>query len=201
MTLIGRSRSAAVSLTCAAVCVSSAIFTTATAGADPAPPPPAPAVPAASATPDAAQFGPGPHNITYRARVDGVSRGTLVTYRINDTQLNSATPTLVPGESFESTAVLNDPKNAGMQVSIQWPYSASLHCEIKVDDEVIAQADQFVGPRLTPQHNDPGYGVLSCGSVTDFVPNQQYTTDLSGAPAAAAAVAPAPAAPAAPPAR
>jgi hypothetical protein len=197
MSLTGRSRLAAVSLTCTAVCMTTAVFAAAAAGADPTPPPP-PAPPAAGETPPAAgdastQFSPGPHNVTYRARVDGVSRGTLVTYRITDTQLNSATPTLIPGESFESTAVLNDPKDAGMQVSIQWPYSASLHCEILVDDQTVAEADQFVGPRLTPQHQDPGYGVLSCGQVADFVPGQQYDTELSGGPAPAA---PTPGAPA-----
>jgi hypothetical protein len=193
MRLTGRGQLAAVSLTCSAMYM--ALFATATAGADPAPPPP-PAPPAAGDAPP--QFSPGPHNVTYRARVDGVSRGTLVTYRITDTQLNSATPTLVPGEAFESTAVLEDPKNAGMQVSIQWPYSASLHCEILVDDQTIAAADQFVGPRLTPQHEDPGYGVLSCGQVADFVPGQQYDTELPagsapGAPAPSAAAPPAPA--------
>lgn len=73
-----------------------------------------------------------------------MSRGTLITYRLTDTQLNSATPSLLPGESFEASAVLNNAANAGMQVSIQWPYSASLHCEILVDDEIVAQADQFV---------------------------------------------------------
>jgi hypothetical protein len=148
------------------------------AGADPAPPP----ATAAGDTPtnSTPQFGPGPHNVTYRARIDGVSRGTVVTYRITDAQLNSATPSLLPGEVFESTAVITDPRNAGMQVSIQWPYSASMHCEILVDDQMVAQADQFVAPRLTPQHDDPGYGVLSCGSVTDFVPGQQYDTELPG---------------------
>jgi len=69
---------------------------------------------------------------------------------------------------FEVTGVVSDAKKAGMQVSIQWPYSASLHCEILANDQIIAQADQFVAPRLTPQRNDPGYGVLSCGTVTNF---------------------------------
>jgi hypothetical protein len=55
-----------------------------------------------------------------------------------------------------------------MQISIRWPYSASLHCEIQVNDQITAQVDQFVAPRLLPQENDPGYGVLSCGSVTLF---------------------------------
>ena len=74
------------------------------------------------------------HNITYRARVDGVARGALITYKINDTQVQSADPTMLPGRIFEAQAVLSDPKLAGMQVSIQWPYSANLHCEILVDD-------------------------------------------------------------------
>lgn len=171
-------RLAVVSLASAAICMP--LFTAASAGADPAPPSP---VTDAPTGPDTPQFAPGPHNVTYRARVDGVSRGTMVTYRITDTSMNSANPTLIPGESFESTAVLDDPKKAGMQVSIQWPYSASLHCEILVDDQVVAQADQFVGPRLTPQHQDPGYGVLSCGQVSDFVPGQQYDTQISSGPA------------------
>ena len=42
-----------------------------------------------------------------------------------------------------------------MQVSIQWPYSANLHCEILVDDAIVAQADQFIAPRLTPDKDDP----------------------------------------------
>ncbi len=183
---------AAASLACAtAVATSTSLLFAATAAADPAPPaPPAPAVPAA----DTAPHNPGPHNVTYRARIDGVSRGTLITYRLTDAQLNSATPSLLPGEMFEASAVLNDSANAGMQVSIQWPYSASLHCEILVDDEIVAQADQFVAPRLTPQRQDPGYGVLSCGSVTDFDPSQQYSAEPPGTPATPAA----PGAPAAP---
>ncbi|GCB01585.1 hypothetical protein [Mycolicibacterium sp. NCC-Tsukiji] len=186
MTSIGRGRLAAASLACAtAVATSASLFLATTAAADPAPPaPPAPpAVPAGDSAPPSA----GPHNVTYRARIDGVSRGTLITYRTTDTQLNSATPSLLPGESFEASAVLNNAANAGMQVSIQWPYSASLHCEILVDDEIVAQADQFVAPRLTPQRQDPGYGVLSCGSVTDFDPSQQYSAELPGTPATPAA--------------
>jgi hypothetical protein len=120
-------------------------------------------------TPDGQpQFGEGPHNVVYRARVDGVSRGASITYKLSDVEFNTADPTMVPGRMFEATGVVSDPHNAGMQVSIQWPYSASLHCEILVDDQIISQADQFVAPRLTPQRNDPGYGVLSCGTVTNF---------------------------------
>jgi hypothetical protein len=113
-------------------------------------------------------LGPGPYNVVYRARVDGVSRGATISYAIADDQVNTAGPTMVPGRTFETTGVVTQTQKAGMQVTIQWPYSASLHCEILVNDQIIAEADQFVAPRLTPQHNDPGYGVLSCGSVTNF---------------------------------
>ncbi len=125
----------------------------------------APAPPPESGLPD---LGPGPYNVTYRARVSGVSRGATISYKISDVEVNTANPTMVPGRTFEATGVVDHADLAGMQVSIQWPYSASLHCEILVNDQIIAQADQFVAPRLTPQHQDPGYGVLSCGSVTNF---------------------------------
>jgi hypothetical protein len=104
------------------------------------------------------------HNVTYRARVDGLARGALITYKLNDTQVQSANPTMLPGRTFEANAVLGNPQDAGMQVSIQWPYSANLHCEILVDDATVAQADQFISPRLTPASDDPLYGVLTCGA-------------------------------------
>ena len=104
------------------------------------------------------------HNVTYRARVDGLARGALITYRISDSQVNSADPAMLPGRTFEATAVLSDPAEAGMRISIQWPYSANLHCEILVDDQLIAQADQFIGPKLTPARDDPDYGAMNCGA-------------------------------------
>ncbi len=104
------------------------------------------------------------HNVTYRARVDGLARGALITYKINDTQVTSADPAMLPGRIFEANAVLADPALAGMQVSIQWPYSANLHCEILVDDATVAQADTFIAPRLTPARDDPDYGALECGA-------------------------------------
>lgn len=104
------------------------------------------------------------HNVTYRARVDGIARGALITYKINDTQVSSADPTMLPGRTFEANAVLTDPTLAGMQISIQWPYSANLHCEILVDDALVAQADTFIAPRLTPARDDPDYGALECGA-------------------------------------
>ncbi len=178
-----------------AVLAAGAALTTPPAQADPATPPPAPAeatppVPG-EATP---QVGPGPHNVVYRARVDGVARGASITYKLSDTDFNTADPTMVPGRTFEATGVVSDPQQAGMQVSIQWPYSASLHCEILVDDQIVAQADQFVAPRFTPQRNDPGYGVLSCGSVTNFPTGNTQPVDAP-APVPVVPAAPAPTAP------
>jgi hypothetical protein len=157
----------------ATVLLVSAQLLPAIAQADPAVPPGPDATEQSADTPppspDAApDLGPGPYNVVYRARVDGVSRGATISYAMADDQVNTANPTMVPGRTFEATGVVTQTQKAGMQVSIQWPYSASLHCEILVNDQIIAEADQFVAPRLTPQHNDPGYGVLSCGTVTNF---------------------------------
>ena len=44
------------------------------------------------------------HNVTYRARVDGVARGALITYKINDTQVQSADPTMLPGRMVRRIA-------------------------------------------------------------------------------------------------
>jgi hypothetical protein len=136
-------------------------------------------------------LGPGPYNVVYRARIDGVSRGATVSYAFADDQVNTANPTMVPGRVFEATGVVSQPQKAGMQVSIQWPYSASLHCEILANDHILAQADQFVAPRLTPQRNDPGYGVLSCGTVTNFPTGNTAPVDepapVDGPPPPAAA--------------
>jgi hypothetical protein len=113
---------------------------------------------------------PVQHNVTYRARVDGLSRGAEIYYRISDAQANSANPVMLPGRTFEATGVLTDPKLAGMRISIQWPYSANLTCEILVDDQVVTQASQFISPRLTPVRNDPDYGAMNCGTPMDNLP-------------------------------
>lgn len=104
------------------------------------------------------------HNVIYRARADGTSRGAVVAYRMDDQNVNSAQPTLLPGQTFEVNAVLDDPKLAGMEISIEYPYGSNLHCEILVDDQVVAKADQFVAPRLFRPKDDPMYGVLQCGA-------------------------------------
>ncbi|MGV0603914.1 hypothetical protein [Mycolicibacterium sp. XJ1904] len=104
------------------------------------------------------------HNVIYRARADGTSRGAVVAYKMDDQNVNSAQPTLLPGQTFEVNAVLADPQLAGMEISIEWPYGSNLHCEIIVDDQVVAKADQFIAPRLLRPKDDPMYGVLQCGA-------------------------------------
>ena len=102
------------------------------------------------------------HNITYRARIDGVAPGSQATFVIHSGQTNSAPLSAMPGQVFEANEVLSDPGQAGMRVALHWPYSANVHCEVDVDDHVAAQADQM----LSPKHGDsaPGNGVLACGA-------------------------------------
>jgi hypothetical protein len=102
------------------------------------------------------------HNITYRARVDGVAPGSQATFVINVNQTNTAPLSSLPGNAFEANTVLADPNQAGMQVSVRWPYAANVHCEIDVDDRVAIQVDHFVQP--APGSTDPMNGVLPCGA-------------------------------------
>jgi hypothetical protein len=130
-------------------------------------PAPALADPASAPQVDQQQPAPDPdllHNVIYRARADGTSRGAVVAYKIDDVNVNSEQPTLLPGRTFEVNTVLNDPKLAGMEVSIEWPYGSNLHCEILVDDQIVAQADQFIAPRFFRVKDDPLYGTLQCGA-------------------------------------
>jgi hypothetical protein len=130
------------------------------------------------------------HNVTYKARADGTSRGAVVAYKIDDSNVNSDQPTLLPGSTFEVNTVLANPKLAGMEVSIQWPYGSNLHCEILVDDEIVAQADQFIAPRLFRVKDDPLYGVLQCGAPLGTPVAGEVATSTE--PAAPPAVAPPP---------
>jgi hypothetical protein len=167
------------------------------AWADPEPPV-TPDVPAT--TEPVAATEPAPQqlrNITYRARIDGVARGALITYKINDTQVQTADPTMLPGRVFEAQTVLSDANLAGMQVSIQWPYGANLHCEILVDDATVVAADQFIRPRLTRAEEDPDYGKLLCGAplINPIGYSPVTPADTGAAPAVAPpapVVAPAP---------
>jgi hypothetical protein len=162
--------------------VVNAQLTAATALADPEPAPPTP-VPSDEANNTANNTGDPNllHNITYRARADGTSRGAVVAYKIDDNNINSDQPNLLPGMTFEVNTVLHDPKKAGMEVSIQWPYGSNLHCEILSDDQIVAQADQFIAPRLFRPKDDPLYGTLQCGAPLDTA-----TSNAVPAPAPAA---------------
>lgn len=102
------------------------------------------------------------HNVVYRARIDGVSRGATVVYSAENKQVLTANPTMVPGRIFEVNTVLPESDVASVKVSVRWPYSANLHCEILIDDQIAAQADDFIAPRFLPQENDPDYGALRC---------------------------------------
>jgi hypothetical protein len=110
----------------------------------------------------------------------------VVAYKIDDANVNSEQPTLLPGSTFEVNTVLADPQKAGMEISIQWPYGSNLHCEILVDDQIVAQADQFIAPRLLRPKDDPLYGVLQCGAPLDAsTPGQAATgTDPNAVPPA-----------------
>jgi hypothetical protein len=111
------------------------------------------------------------HNIVYRARVDGVSRGTSITYAADGDQTQTANPTMVPGRIFEANTVLAASKQANMRVSIEWPYSANLTCEILVDDALVAKAEDFIAPRVVPVKDDPDYGALTCEAPVAGIPN------------------------------
>src|SRR6201987_5262824 len=103
------------------------------------------------------------HNVTYRARIDGVTTGSQATFVVNSGQTNSTGLSSMPGNVFEANTVLPDPQQAGMQILLHWPYSANVHCEIDVDDNVFTQADQFVRP--APGNTGPMNGVLQCGAT------------------------------------
>lgn len=111
------------------------------------------------------------HNIIYRARIDGVSRGATITYTAQGNRIQSADPTMVPGRVFEVNTVLAESSTARMRVAIEWPYSANLHCEVLVDDQIAAQADDFIGPTVLPQRDDPDYGALVCEAPVSGVAN------------------------------
>jgi len=172
----------------AAVIGAGAQLMPAAALADPEPPPPGPQTEIQPA-PGEIQPAPGDglkHNVTYRARADGTSRGAVVAYKQDDQNVNSETPTLLPGQTFEVNTVLDDPKQAGMEISIQWPYGSNLHCEILADDQIIAQADQFIAPRLFHPKDDPLYGVLQCGAPLDIPVAGEHATPQPAAPPAEA---------------
>jgi hypothetical protein len=102
------------------------------------------------------------HNITYRARIDGVTTGSQATFVINGGQTNTAGLSSMPGNVFEANTVLPDPQQAGMRIVVRFPYAANVHCEIDVDDNVFVQSDQMVRP--VAGNADPTNGALQCGA-------------------------------------
>lgn len=174
-------RAGAAAFSAALLCAVQLIPAVATADPEPAPPLPPPTQVTDPAAPGLL------HNVTYKARADGTSRGAVVAYKADDHNVNSEQPTLLPGQTFEVNTVMSDPKLAGMELSIQWPYGSNLHCEILVDDQTVAQADQFIAPRVFRVKDDPLYGTLQCGAPLDIPAAGQLP------PAAVAAAVPEPA--------
>lgn len=102
------------------------------------------------------------HNITYRARIDALTTGSQATFVITGGQTNTTNLPSMPGKVFEANTVLPDPQQAGLRIVLHFPYSANVHCEIDVDDNVFTQADQLVKP--APGDADPNSGALACGA-------------------------------------
>jgi hypothetical protein len=102
------------------------------------------------------------HNITYRARIDALTTGSQATFVINGGQTSTTGLPSMPGNVFEANTVLGDPQQAGLRIVLHFPYSANVHCEIDVDDNVFTQVDQMVRP--APGSADPMNGALQCGA-------------------------------------
>ena len=105
------------------------------------------------------------HNITYRARIDALTTGSQAIFVTGAGRTSTSNLPSMPGNAFEANAVLPDPQQAGMQILLHWPYSANVHCEIDVDDNVFIQVDRLVTP--APSGGDPMSGMLQCGATPD----------------------------------
>lgn len=102
------------------------------------------------------------HNVTYIARIDGVTTGSQAAFVTAGGQTNTAGLSPMPGNVFEADTVLADPQQAGMQILLRWPYSANVHCEIDVDGISAVKVDRFIN--TWAKSNDPLSGVLQCGA-------------------------------------
>ena len=91
-----------------------------------------------------------------------MTTGSQASFVINGGQTSSTGLSSMPGNVFEANTVLPDPQQAGMRIMLHWPYSANVHCEIDVDDNVFTQTDQMVRP--APGNGDPLSGALQCGA-------------------------------------
>ncbi len=102
------------------------------------------------------------HNVTYIARVDAWTSGSVVTFMRNDYQTASADLDGF-GAPFQANAVLADPTKAGMVIRLRWPAAANVHCEIHVDDTVAVKSDRFV--TTWADSSDPRNGAMLCGAL------------------------------------
>ncbi|MEB3024091.1 hypothetical protein [[Mycobacterium] crassicus] len=102
------------------------------------------------------------HNVTYIARVDAWTTGSVVTFMRNDTETASADLDGFGGP-FEANTVMSDPSKAGMVIRLRFPTTANVHCEIKVDDVTTVKSDRFVN--TWGNTNDPHTGAMLCGAL------------------------------------
>ncbi|MEB3050606.1 hypothetical protein KV112_12785 [Mycolicibacter sp. MYC123] len=102
------------------------------------------------------------HNVTYIARVDAWTTGSVVTFMRNDTETASADLDGF-GAPFEANTVMADPSKAGMVIRLKFPTTANVHCEIKVDDVTTVKSDRFVN--TWGNTNDPHVGAMLCGAL------------------------------------
>ncbi|MGV0750925.1 hypothetical protein [Mycolicibacter heraklionensis] len=102
------------------------------------------------------------HNVTYIAKVDAWSSGNVVTFMRNDTETASADLDAF-GTPFEANTVMADPSKAGMVIRLRFPTTATVHCEIKVDDVTTVKSERFVN--TWGNTNDPHTGAMLCGAL------------------------------------
>jgi hypothetical protein len=102
------------------------------------------------------------HNVTYIARVDAWTSGSVATFMLNDYQTASGDIDAF-GSPFEANAVLSDPSKAGMVIRLRWPAAANVHCEIHVDDTVAVKSDRYI--TTWKDSSDPRNGAMLCGAL------------------------------------
>ncbi|CAJ1497471.1 hypothetical protein MU0083_001680 [[Mycobacterium] kokjensenii] len=102
------------------------------------------------------------HNVTYIAKVDAWASGNVVTFMRNDTETASADLDAF-GAPFEANTVMSDPSKAGMVIRLRFPTTATVHCEIKVDDVTTVKSERFIN--TWGNTNDPHTGAMLCGAL------------------------------------
>ncbi len=117
---------------------------------------PAPAAPGGNGNTTA------PHHVAHIAKVDAWSSGNVVTFMRNDTETSSADLDAF-GTPFEANTVMSDPSKAGMVIRLRFPTTATVHCEIKVDDVTTVKSERFVN--TWGNTNDPHTGAMLCGAL------------------------------------